>query len=240
MPVPEIVPPDESILRVGVSTDAPPLISKQGGEVVGVEAELAREFAKFLGKSVRFIEIQWEEQIPALLDNRTDIIMSGMSVTKARQFRIAFSEPYFKTGLITLVRKADKYLFPPGYHGIYAQAIIRRIGIVKDTTGEFFVRKNYGAAKKISSFPTAKEAVEALKKKQIDLLIFDAPMVYVLAAENEWDLAPLPTFLTEEYLAWGIRKNDVELLESANSFVETLRKDGRLTTIIKRWIPITE
>ncbi len=241
VPVSDVVPPDESILRVGVSTDAPPLVFRQGQEVVGLEAELAREFAEFLGRSVRFIEVRWEDQIDALLDNQTDIIMAGMSITTMRQYRIAFSEPYFRTGQMTLVRRADKDGYPrAGYYGILAWAPIKRIGVVKSTTGEIFVKKNFTDAKKISSFATSKEAVDALKKRQIDLFIFDAPMVLMLAAENESDLAPLSSLLTEEYLAWGIKKNDVELLESANSFIETLRNDGRLKSIINRWIPIAD
>ena len=84
--------PDENILRVGVSPNSPPLIYKQGEKIAGLEAEFAHEFAKYLGKSVRFIEVEWVDQIPALLDSRTDIIMSGMSVTKMRQIRIAFEQ----------------------------------------------------------------------------------------------------------------------------------------------------
>ena len=239
VPVAELVPPDENILRVGVSTDAPPLIYKQGEEIVGLEADLAREFAKFLGKSLRFIELKWEDQIPALLDNRTDIIMSGMSITKMRQYRIAFSAPYFRTGQMALVRKGDEDRVPmAGYYGIFAWAPIIKIGMVEGTTGESFVKESFGAtAKKICPFPTPKEAVDALKNYGINVFIYDAPMVYMLAAENESDLTPLPSLLTEEYLAWGIRKSDPELLDSANSFIETLKKDGRLNSTINRWIP---
>ena len=92
------VAPDPNALRVGISTNAPPLIFKQGSEIVGLEAELAKKFGDYLGKSVAFIELPWEEQIPALLANKTDIIMSGMSITKMRQVRIEFSRPYFRTG----------------------------------------------------------------------------------------------------------------------------------------------
>jgi len=84
---------DENILRVGVSPNAPPLIYKQGEKIVGLEAEFAKEFAQYLGKSVRFIEVEWVDLIPALLENQIDIIMSGMSITKMRQVRISFSEP---------------------------------------------------------------------------------------------------------------------------------------------------
>jgi len=50
----------------------------------------------------------------------------------------------------------------------------------------------------------------------------------------------LPSLLTEEYLAWGVRKNDVELLQSANSFINTYKKDNRLHEIVNRWIPLSK
>lgn len=233
----------EKPLRVGVTTDSPPLIAKQGGKIVGLEAELAREFGKYLDKSIVFVGVPWEDQIPALLDNRTDIIMSGMSITKAREYRIAFSEPYFRTGQIALIRKEAQAMVPmAGYYGLFAWMPVVKVGVIKGTTGEFFAKKNFDNAKEIISFTTTEEAVKALKKRhiqgyKIDLIIHDAPMIHNLAAENEGDLVPLPALLTEEYLAWGIRKDDVELLESANRFIEKMKAEEKLMPIIKRWIP---
>ena len=95
-----VVEADPGILRVGVSPDSPPLIFKQNDEISGLEAEMAVALANYLEKTAVFVEVPWEDQIPALLANRTDIIMSGMSVTLARQYEIAFSKPYFKSGLM--------------------------------------------------------------------------------------------------------------------------------------------
>lgn len=232
------IKPDENILRVGVSTDAPPLIYKQGEKVVGLEAELAQEFAKYLGKSVRFIEVEWEDQIPALLDNRTDIIMSGMSVTKMRLIRISFSEPYYKTGQMVLLHKRNKGRVPLDYYGIKGASIILRIGVVKATTGETFVLDRFGDAKKITPFDTSQKAVDALLNNSIDILIHDGPIILMLASENDSKgLTTSKSHLTEEYLAWGIRKNDIELLNSANRFINTYKREGKLNSIIRRWIP---
>jgi len=49
----------------------------------------------------------WEDEIEALLNGRIDIIMSGMSITKAREVRIAFTEPYLKSGLLAAFRAED-------------------------------------------------------------------------------------------------------------------------------------
>jgi len=235
------VKPDENILRVGVSTNAPPLIYKQGEKIVGLEAELAKEFAQYLGKSVRFIEVEWEDQIPALLDNRTDIIMSGMSVTKMRLIRISFSEPYYKTGQMALFRQRYQSRISPTYSGIKVLSIKLRIGVVKGTTGETFVLEHYGNAEKISPFDTSKEALDALLHNKIDILIDDAPIILLLASENDSKgLTTSTSLLNTEYLAWGIRRNDIELLNSADRFIDTYKREGKLNSIISRWIPFKE
>ena len=232
---------DENILRVGISPSAPPLIYKQGEKVVGLEAELAQKFAQYLRKSVRFIEVEWEDQIPALLENRTDIIMSGMAVTQMRQIRISFSEPYLVTGQMALLHKRDLGRFPANYRGIKVLSIKVKIGVVKGTSGETFVLDNFGTADKISSFDTSKKAIDALLFEDIDILIDDAPIILLAASENDSKgLATSMSPLNEEYLAWGIRKNDIELLNSANRFIETYKQEGKLKSIISRWIPFVE
>jgi polar amino acid transport system substrate-binding protein len=227
--------PGENAIRVGVSTNAPPLIFKREGKIVGLEADFAKAFADYLGKPLRFVEMKWEDQIPALLNNRTDIIMSGMSITELRQVRIAFSNPYFRNGQMALIRNQDQDRFKQGY---YAIAKSKKIGTVKGTTGDFFVQKNFEEPKKLA-FSTSKQGVAALKQRRIDVFIHDAPIILQLASENEASgLTPINTLLTEEYLAWGIRRGDAELLDSANAFIETLKTDDRLMQMVKRWIPL--
>jgi len=234
-PMPQ--PPDEDALRVGVSTNAPPLIFKQGQQIVGLEADFAREFAKYLGKTLQFVELDWKDQIPALLENRIDIIMSGMTKTTLRQVRVAFSTAYFRSGQMALIRNDDAMRFKAGFYSIHHKMVI---GAVKNTTGEYFVQKQLGN-NKIVAFLTSREGVEALIHGDIDMLIHDAPIILYLASENETkSVTPLFSLFTEEYLAWAIRKEDVQLLKSANAFLEALNRDRRLEPMIRRWIPFTK
>jgi polar amino acid transport system substrate-binding protein len=228
----------ENVLRVGISTTAPPFAYREGGRIVGLEPELAKDFARFLGKSIRFVELDWPDQIPGLLENRTDVIMSGMTITPRRRIRISFSTPYFRTGQMALVHKVDQNRYPRGYYGILGQSIKTKIGVVTGSTGEAFVRNNLGNAKEIASFETAEKAVTALLRNRVDMFIHDSPIILMLAAQNEASaLAPLNFLLTEEYIGWGFRKEDTALLDSANRFVEELKEDGRLDDVINRWIP---
>jgi polar amino acid transport system substrate-binding protein len=233
----QAVAPAVNLLRVGVSTNAPPLIFKQGGAIVGLEADFARDFAKYLGQSLQFVELDWEDQIPALLENRIDIIMSGMSITTLREVRIAFSKSYFRSGQMAMIRNEDFYRFKTGFFSIRDDS---GIGVVKNTTGEYFVDRFFNSYRRIA-FPTSKAAVKALRKKSISMFIHDAPIILYLAAENETrDLTPLYSLFTEEYLAWGLRRQNEALINSANDFLESIDKSGRIQTLIQRWIPFTK
>jgi polar amino acid transport system substrate-binding protein len=236
---------DAATLRVGVTTTSPPFVFKQSGEIVGLDADMAREFARFIGKTPRFVDLKWDDQIPALLDNRTDIIMSGMSITNMRKMSIAFSQPYYRSGLMAMVRKSEANRFPVDFYGLLGQAPAMRFGVVKGTTGEAYVNDNFQSAQRITAYPSTREALDALLTpvlvNRIDVFIQDGPILLMLLAENQSaDLTVLPSPLTNEYLAWGLRKTDPGLKESADRFLESIAKSGQLESIVKRWLPYSE
>ena len=236
---------DAATLRVGVTTSSPPFVFKQSGEIVGLDAEMAREFARFIGKTPRFVELEWDDQIPALLENRTDIIMSGMSITNMRKMSIAFSQPYYRSGLMAMVRKSEANRYPVDFYGLLGQAPALRFGVVKGTTGEAYVNDNFQSAQRVTAYETTREALDALLTpvlvNRIDVFIQDGPILLMLLAENRSaDLTVLPSPLTDEYLAWGMRKTDPGLKESADRFLENISKSGQLETIVRRWLPYSE
>ncbi|MBW2410692.1 MAG: transporter substrate-binding domain-containing protein [Deltaproteobacteria bacterium] len=229
------IPPDKNLLRVGVTTNSPPLIFRQGDKIVGLEADLARELAAYLGKSLRFLELKWEDQIPALLENRIDIIMSGMTITRLRKVRVAFALSYFESGQMALVRRKDAARYGTG---LFSFATSSAIGAIRDTTGEFYVETQFSSVKR-KLYTDPDEAVEDLIDKEIDMFIHDAPMILYLASVNEArGLTDLFVRLTKEPLAWAVRKDDVALLESANNFLRSFNETGQLSKIVKYWIPL--
>jgi len=219
---------------VGVCANSPPLIFKQDSRITGLEAELAAALAQEMGKSLHFVELKWDGLIPALLDKRIDIIMSGMSITQARQVRMAFSNPYLTVGQMALVRGEDVKKYPSAIAIIYCK---ETVGTEKATTGEFLVQQRFRNARR-ESFNSPEKAAMALVNGKIDMLVHDAPVVWWLASEKESQgLVPVPVFLTEERIAWGLRYEDAELLKKTNAFIKKWRDNAMLEGTIKRWIP---
>ena len=76
---------------------------------------------------------------------------------------------------------------------------------------------------------------------RIDVFVHDAPMVLLMAAQHQTDgVKPLPFLLNEEYLAWGLRKSDADLMAEVNAFIDQIKQEGALQKTVKHWIPMAQ
>jgi polar amino acid transport system substrate-binding protein len=226
-------------LRVGITPDYPPLIFKVGkleDKVVGIEADLARQLGKELNRSVRFVEMPWEFQIPSLLAGKTDIIMSGMTVTDARKVRIRFTDPYLKTGLSALMRSADLSTYQSSDGQLQG---FMNIGVQKGTTGDVFVQQHFPNVNKVPLLEIRDAPLE-LNRRSIDLFIHDTPAIMWLASANEGDYSALKLPSQEQWYAWGILRDNTELITSVNRILANWKANGTLDQIRKRWLPLSQ
>lgn len=219
--------------RVGVAPVSPPMVFKEGTKIVGVEADFAHALGKHLGRGIQFVDLAWEELIDALADGKIDIIMSSMSITRARQFRVAFSAPYLRIGQMALIRAEDK-----ARYGLMSQSLAdRTFGVRKATTGDLLVQKEFPRAKR-KYFKSDEEGAVALSKQKIDLFVDDSTLIWYLAGTYESQgLAVAPFVLSEEFLGWAVKRTDQPLQTSVDAFLKTIQANGELNRILQRWIP---
>ncbi|WP_457575964.1 transporter substrate-binding domain-containing protein [Desulfomarina sp.] len=222
-------------LRVGISTSSPPIAYREGGKITGLEVSFARGLARFCGKKLKLVQLPWEDQIPSLLQGKIDIIMSGMTVTELRRYRIRFSTPYMVSGQVALIRRIDRNRFGGTISDLLNPQV--RLGTVDGTTGDLFIQdvKANGAR---TVFPVSAEAVKALLENKIDAFIYDLPQnLYLASKYADKGLIPTNILLTKEFLAWGIRPDNENLLENANNYLKSLTRTGNLVPLIQQWVP---
>ena len=225
----------KSIVRVGLTANYPPLVSKIDGELAGIEIDLAEDVGKALGKRMQFVELPWEQLIPALADGEIDVIMSGMSITVGRAKKISFTDPYLHIGqmAITRINEIQKL----GSVSALLNAPIT-VGFEPGTTGETFVKLNMANAKP-QPVASIDDAVAALRSRKIDAFIHDAPTAWRIGSDAAYqDLIGLYWPLTDENLGWGVRISDEALRVALNEQLAAMKKDGRLSRTTRKWIKV--
>lgn len=222
-------------LRVGTTPNYPPLVSRRDGKLQGMEVDFANLLAQQLNVKVTMVELPWDELLPALVDDKIDVIMSGMSITPARAEYVDFTVPYMPIGQMALVRKVD---LPRLREQEALNQPTSRIGVLQNTTGDYFARRELTRAK-VFGFAGVEEGVAALRGNQIDFLLSDSPTVWELTGHNHPendDLAGVYRRLTTEYLAWAVRQGDDTLRRQLNATVLLWAQNGQLADIVDDWI----
>ena len=223
-------------LVVGVTSDSPPYATQRGGDLAGLEVDLAQEVGRVLHRPVRVVDLSWDDLIAGLSNDRVDVVMAGVTVTPERQLRFAFTEPYLRTRIVALVRRTDrKRLGSP-------DAICKgawNIGVMAGTTGELYVRDRCPSAT-VKAYPSATAAVQELQTRRVDAVVHDGPVLAWLLAQQSADLDLVPTRIADEQLAWMVRRDEPKLVQTLNGALATMRSDGSLDRILRQWVPQIE
>ncbi|MGD8724279.1 MAG: transporter substrate-binding domain-containing protein, partial [Desulfobacterales bacterium] len=86
-------------LRVGFESGYIPFeMTDKKGNFIGFDMDFARRMAKEMGVKFVPVNTEWDGIIPALMTDKFDIIMGGMTITQERNLKINFSDPYIVVG----------------------------------------------------------------------------------------------------------------------------------------------
>jgi polar amino acid transport system substrate-binding protein len=227
-----------SPLRVGITPNYPPIAFERDGTIVGIEPDLAAEVGKRLGVEAKLVPTAWDDLASALDGNEIDVVMSGVSVTDRRKRFVHFTDSYLKVGQMVLIRHEDqtKLSKPEAMNEKGA-----RVGVERLTTGARYARDDLNRAT-IVEFDSVDAGIEALREKQVDFFIHDAPTVWRVTGRYphaDPALVGLYRPLTNEEIAWAVRKQDADTLGNAlDRVLADMQSDGKVQEILDRWIPV--
>ena len=75
----------------------------------GYDVEVAKKIAEGLGKELVIVKTEWDGLVPSLTSGKIDAIIAGMSPTEERKETIDFSDNYYKSDLVMVVKKGGAY-----------------------------------------------------------------------------------------------------------------------------------
>jgi polar amino acid transport system substrate-binding protein len=225
-------------LRVGFESGYVPFeMTNKKGEFIGFDMDFGRRLAKSMG--VKFVPINtaWDGIIPALMTDKVDIIMGGMTITQERNLKVNFAQPYIVVGQTILLNKklkdkviSYKDLNNPKY------IVTSRMG----TTGEQAIKK-YIPKATYKGFESEAEAGLEVINGKADALVYDLPFCgFLYGSQGKGKTIFLKDPFTYEPLAWAINKGDPDFLNYLNNFLRQSKGDGFYDRMYKKWITGTK
>ncbi len=218
---------NKGVLVMATNAEFPPYEFHDGGEIVGIDVEIAAAIAAEMGMDFEVEDIAFDSIIPEVQSGKADFGAAGMTVTEDRKQSVDFSDSYATATQVIIIKEDNADIVSPDdLEG-------KTIGVQLGTTGDIYASDIADAT--IEQYNKGFEAVQALTQNKIDAVIIDGEPAKVFVAENEGLKILDEAFTTEEY-AICVKKGNTELLEGINAAIASLKESGELQKIVDKYI----
>ena len=196
------------------------------GSFEGIDVEVAGAIAGKLGLELVVDDMDFDAALLAVQQNKSDIVMAGVTVTEDRQLIMNFSDSYATGVQVVIVKEgSDVTLDNQGE---------KMIGTQRGTTGYIYTSGDYGDDH-VTAYDNGASAVQALLNGQVDCVVIDSAPAEAFVAANA-GLTILDTeYVTENY-AIGVNKDNTALLDAINQALAELTADGTVQAIVDKYI----
>ena len=189
----------------------------ENGEIVGVDVDIAKEIAKYLGKELVIKDVSFDSIINEVKSGKSDFGAAGISYTEERAKEVDFTIDYSISKQVIIVKEGINKI-----DNLDNKRIALQLGSVADS----YVTKNYKNAKVIRQKKYL-AAIEDLKNDKVDLVIMDElPAKEIL--KNNPGLVILEQELFTDKYGMVVRKGNDELLKAINKVLSDLIADGKI------------
>ncbi len=221
-------------LRVGMTgTQAPLNMKNRRGELIGLDVELARALADAMKIELVLVETPFSDLLRALEDGDLDLVISSLTITPARNARVAFAGPYLISGasLLTRLDLVDELTDVASLN-----SADRTWAALEGSTGEELILDAFPLARYVP-VDDQEEAVAMIGSGELDGLVADLPFVQFEIARNpDLLLGSLPSPFTTEPLGIALPANSPLFANLVQNYLNTLDYTGQLMQMKARWL----
>ncbi len=228
-------------IRIGYRVSEPPMsfLDKDGnptGYSIDICKGIVTEVENKIGTDVKveYVPVTADGRFKALSDNKIDILCGSTTKTLSRSELVDFTQLTFVTGASLMTLKDNKALDSAGFDGT-------TIGVVKATTTAVALKKlirETSTDAEVVLFNSAKESIDALRKKKIDAFSSDQVVLIGLALKEHdpMNFVIKSDVFSFEPFALAVRRNDADFRLVADRVISELYRSRKILEIYDKWI----
>ena len=217
-------------LLVGVTESSPPFSFRDGGKgIVGYDVDLAAQVANRLGVADEKVPIINADRIPALQQDRVDLVAVGMTRSKKRAKDVDFSVAYLDSPHMILVRREN------GIAHI-TQLAGRKLALVRSASVDEKLKAAVPTLQ-IVYFDTYNAAFAALADRRVDAFLADKMLVIWFAQRSGHaaDFTLIADYQLPRTAGFALKKGEPRFLSFVNQTLLDLEASGEAAKIFDKW-----
>ena len=221
------------VLRVAMTVDQPPFnMRARDKTVIGFDVDLAGALASAMGARLEIVELPFPELLPALLEDKVDMVISGLTITPERTTQVSFVGPYTLSGKSILTTARIKAVAEDGSR--FDDPEIRLVALA-GSTSESFVQSQLPRAS-LQAIRYYDEGIQQLLTGEVDALVADLPILRLtLLRYPDAGLGIVEPALSIEPIGIALPRTDARFQNLVRNYLVALEQTGLLRRLHEKW-----
>jgi len=211
----------------------------------GYSIELALRFGAYLGRPVKFYDVEFSAMIPFIISEKADLGLANVSITEERKKSVLFTNPICDDplGIIALQKKPNEIVIPPASglnpqgdeHEVISLFSHKILGCALGSVNDVLIQTYFSQVPKYYSDMTS--GFEDVRRGRIDGYITDLSVLRIFTAlpeNHNFTIYPIPQSLHNAPM--GAFSKNQEIINQFNLFISSIEADGTLKEMQARWL----
>lgn len=222
---------EDRVLRVGLNASYPPFgYVDSSGAMAGFDLEIARAVCAAMNRQCDMRLYLFSEILPAIAAGELDMAVAGMGVTRERLQIVAFSDKYFQSRSIFVIRRGFMAEVSP--QGLAGLRLAARLGSVE----EDWLKKQVPDAASVTGAGDNAELFALLESGAVDVAMLEGLSGYYQLRQQKDDaLETLPQMVIADEAGGAgrivVARDKAELVPLVNKAIRAIRQNGEYDKI---------
>ncbi|MGL5978965.1 MAG: transporter substrate-binding domain-containing protein, partial [Erysipelotrichaceae bacterium] len=210
-------------------SDTAVAISGGGGYCDGYDIAIAQLIAESMDKELVVKKIAWEGLVLAVQAGDIDMIVAGMTDTEERRASIDFSDYYYASNMVMIVKSDSNYVDAQSLEDFAGAAVVGQKETFHDSIVDQIPSVNHLVP--LKSFP---EMTVAVNSGAADAMVSELPVAQAIVATNPnlriVEFAEGSGFVTDAEdvtVSVGLKKGNTELQTAINAALANISEAQR-------------
>lgn len=161
------------------ANDAYPISNTHDEYANGYDVQVAKHLADALGLKLEIVKMEWDGLSVALQSGKIDAIIAGMTPTNERREQIDFSDPYYFSDIVMVVKKNGPFAQAHALDDFAGARVTSQLNTIQYTLISQINQVDKQPA--LSDFPTM---ISSLLSDKIDAYVSERPGAMAAIASN--------------------------------------------------------
>ncbi|MCI8497423.1 MAG: amino acid ABC transporter substrate-binding protein [Clostridiales bacterium] len=223
---------DKGTMTIALESGFAPFEYAEGENIVGIDIDIAKYIADKWDVELEVQDMNFDTALASVSTGAADLGLSGISKTEERDKNMDFSNPYFESNQLIVVKEGS---------GIKSKddLVGKKVGAQGGTTGETLAQEFLGEDN-VASYDKYAVAVQDLINGQIEAIVMDAYPAQAAVKANGGKIVALEEALGKDSYCIAVKEGNSDLVEALNEILKEMNDNGEMKKIVDKYEAILQ